>query len=204
MTLDHAPQSWPCMVCDKPSQPRVHAGCEDRMRANLQALPGLYRGLAVALHPGRRGGDGRTATRTPPLPCSLDVLDLRNRGGIEGVVGGWARDLCERENWTIPEYGSVQAVIDWGVKILLVNLPMICDEHPAVKEIADELRQVTGQAQRLITGEKPPIRVPVQCPCGTVLRVTLDTAGARCGGCETQYGHAEVLQLPMAERRIAA
>src|SRR3546814_12998295 len=72
-----------------------------RMRANLQALSGLYRQLEDVLQPGRRGGDGRSATRTAPIPCSLDAVDLRARGGIEGVVGGWARDLCERENWNV-------------------------------------------------------------------------------------------------------
>ncbi|MFF3324935.1 hypothetical protein [Streptomyces sp. NPDC002889] len=198
------PESWPCAVCDKPSQPRVHRGCEDRMRANLEALPGLYRQLESALYPGRRGGDGRSATRTAPLPCSLDAVDLRARGGIEGVVGGWARDLCEREQWTVPEYRSVEAVIDWGTKTLLVNLPMICDEHPAVKEIAHELQSTVAQAQRLITGDRPPRRIPVACPCGQTLRITLDTAGVRCPGCSEQYGHTEALSLPLAERRAAA
>ena len=69
-------------------------------------------------------------------------------------AGGWARVLCEGEGWSIPDYTSVQAVVDWGAKILLTNLPMICDEHPAVREIADELRSVRAQAERLITGEK--------------------------------------------------
>jgi len=197
------PQSWPCAVCDKPSKTRVHPGCEDRMRTNLEALPGLYRQLEDALTPGRRGGDGRTGTRTPPLPCSLDAVDLRARGGIEGVVGGWARDLCEREHWPIPEYRSVQAIIDWGCKILLVNLPVICDEHPAVRELADELRAVRAQAERLITGEKPPRKIPVQCSCGIVLRITVDTEGKRCPGCETQYDHADLFDLPLAQRAAA-
>ncbi|MEV8398868.1 hypothetical protein [Streptomyces niveus] len=199
------PQSWPCAVCDKPSKTRVHAGCEERMQANLEALPGLYRELADALNPGRRGGGGRAGTRTAPLPCNESALDLRSRGGIEGVVGGWARDLCERENWSIPAYQLVEAVVDWGVKILLTNLPVICDEHPAVREIADELRSVVGQAQRIISGEKPPRAIPVACPCGAVLRVTIDTPGVRCYGCQTQYGHTEALRLtPVGERRAAA
>jgi hypothetical protein len=204
VTTAAAPQSWPCAVCLRPSIPRVHPGCEDRMRANLEALPGLYCELAEALHPRRRGGDGRSATRTAPIPPNEDALDLRCRGGIEGVIGGWARDLCERENWPIPEYRSIEAIVDWGVKVMLVNLPMLCDEHPAVREIAAELRQIVGQARRLIAGEKPPRRIPVACPCGTVLRVTLDTPGARCPGCQHQYGHAEALSLPLAERRAAA
>jgi hypothetical protein len=177
------------------------------MRANLEALPALYRALADVLQPGRRGG-GPVVSGTPGsrMPGG-DALDLRARGGIEGVVGGWARDLCERENWTIPDYTSISAIVDWACHILAINLPMICDEHPAVKEMAAELRKTTAQAERLITGEKPPRRITVTCStdqCHGTMHVTLDTPGARCPACGEQYGHAEVLQLPMAERRAAA
>lgn len=200
---DDATDAQPCAVCDSPARQRVHNGCRQRMADNLRELPHLYRQLGDALTPGRRGGDGRSGTRTPPIPCNAEALELRARGGIEGVVGGWARDLCEREEWDVPAYQSVQAVVDWSCAILLANLGMICDEHEAVREIASELRQTVGQAQRITTGEKPPRRVPVSCPCGHVLRVTLDTAGVRCPGCSAQYGHSEALQLPLAERRTA-
>jgi hypothetical protein len=184
--FDDAPEQ-PCAVCDKPSRTRVHTGCRERIDANLRELPQLYRQLGDALMPGRRGGDGRSATRTAPLPCSIDTLDLLARGGIEGVVGGWARDLCERENWTIPHYGTIASTVDWACGTLGLNLAMICDEHPAVRELADELRSIASQARRIITGEAPPRKVPVACPCGRVLRVTLDTPGERCG-CGQQYG----------------
>ncbi|MEU0200885.1 MULTISPECIES: hypothetical protein [unclassified Streptomyces] len=200
--FDDAPEQ-PCAICDKPSRTRVHAGCRERIDANLRELPQLYRQLGDALMPGRRGGDGRSATRTAPLPCSLDTLDLVARGGIEGVVGGWARDLCEREQWDVPDYQSVAAIVDWACATLGLNLVMICDEHPAVREMADELKQTVGQARRIITGEKPPRRIGVACHCGRTLKVTLDTAGVRCPDCSAQYGHSEALQLPLAERRAA-
>jgi hypothetical protein len=200
---DDATDSRPCAVCDRPARERVHRGCRERIDADLRELPQLYRQLGTALQPGRRGGDGRTATRTAPLPCSLDALDLLGRGGIEGVVGGWARDLCEREQWDIPHFGTIAATVDWACGILGLNLALICDEHEAVREMADELRQVAGQARRLITGEKPPRRIGVTCTCGHTLRVTLDTAGVRCPSCDAQYGHSEALQLPLAERRAA-
>ncbi|MCI3155509.1 hypothetical protein ELQ39_27950 [Streptomyces sp. GB4-14] len=200
---DDASPLEPCAVCDQPSRDRVHRGCRDRIAQALRDLPGLYRQLQTALIPSRRGSDGRTTTRTAPLPCNTDALDLRARGGIEGVVGGWARDFCERESWDVPDYQSVQAIVDWGCRVLAANLTIICDEHPAVRELADELRQITGQARRIITGEKPPRRIGVQCSCGHTLRVTLDTAGIRCPACSTQYGHSEALRLPLAERRVA-
>jgi hypothetical protein len=192
-----------CAVCDSPARDRVHPGCRQRMADNLRTLPQLYRQLADALTPGRRGGDGRSGTRTAPIPCNTEALDLRGRGGIEGVVGGWARDLCERERWDIPAHQSVEAVVDWSCAILLANLGVLCDEHPAIRELADELRQIAGQARRIITGEKPAIKVPVRCPCGNTLRVTLDSPGERCRNCDTQYGHTELMHLPLAERRAA-
>jgi hypothetical protein len=201
--LDDASESMACAICDRPARQRVHPACRDRIAANLRELPQLYRQLGDALQPGRRGGDGRTGSRSAPLPCNPEALDLRSRGGIEGVVGGWARDLCERERWDIPAYQSVQAVVDWSCSILLHNLGVLCDEHPAVREFAAEIAQTAGQARRIITGEKPPRRVGVTCSCGHTLRVTLDSAGVRCPACSTQYGHSEALQLPLAERRAA-
>lgn len=200
---DDTVDTTPCAVCDRPARTRVHPSCQQRIADNLRELPRLYRQLQDALIPGRRGGDGRSGSRTAPLPCSLDALDLVSRGGVEGVAGGWARDLCEREHWDIPAYQSVTAIVDWSCGILLANLPVICDEHEAVKEIAHELGATVGQAQRIITGEKPPRRVGVQCGCGHTLRVTLDTSGVRCPACSTQYGHTEALRLPLAERRAA-
>lgn len=203
MNTYDAPASYPCEVCDRPSVPRVHDGCRERIQENLDALPDLYEQLAAALTPGRRGGDGRTGSRSAPLPCSLDALDLRARGGIEGILATWNADLCEREGWTIREYGSVETAVRAHAAQLSVNLPLICDEHPAVREFADEIRQITVQARRIITGERAPRRVKVACPCGGTLKVTLDTPGARCPSCGEQYGHTEVLQLPLAERSAA-
>ncbi|MEU2924172.1 hypothetical protein ABZ636_03795 [Streptomyces sp. NPDC007251] len=203
MIYDDAPETEFCAVCDKAARERVHRGCRERIEADLRELPDLYRQLGPALVPGRRGGDGRTGTKTAPLPCSLDALDLLGRGGIEGVVGGWARDLCERERWDVPQFGTIVAIVDWSCGVLALNLVMICDEHPAIREMAQELRQIVGQARRLITGEKPPRRIGVSCACGHTLRVTLDTAGVRCPACSAQYGHSEALRLPLAERRAA-
>jgi hypothetical protein len=80
---------------------------------------------------------------------------------------------------------------------------MICDEHPAVREMADELRSIAGQARRIITGEKPPIRIPVACDCGNILAVTLDMDGIRCTRCQEQYDHQAMLNLTPTRRAAA-
>lgn len=192
-----------CEICLKPSRDRVHNGCRERLADQLRRLPNLYRALADELAPGRSSDGGRTGSRTAPLPVRLDILDLRARGGIEGILAGWVRDLCDREQWEFPQYGTVEAAVDSYTAILIGNLGMLCDEHPAIREIAHEIAAIVRQCEALTTGDKPARRIPVACPCGTVLRVTLDTPGARCSGCDAQYGHAEVLQLPMAQRTAA-
>lgn len=198
------PDASYCELCFRPATSRVHDGCRQKIRQNLLDLPGLYAALADTLEPGRSGDSGRSSSgRAAPIPCNLEALDLRARGGIEGVLAGWSADLCEREDWQLPQYGTVETAVHGYAELLLRNLQIICDEHPAVREFANELRQIAGQAERLTTGDRPPRRIPVTCPCGTILRITLDTPGARCPGCEIQYGHAEVLQLPMAERSAA-
>ncbi|MFD4912815.1 hypothetical protein ACFWNR_06285 [Streptomyces virginiae] len=188
-----------CELCFRPSVSRVHDGCQQKIRQNLIDLPGLYAALADALQPTRRGDGGRASSgRTAPIPCNLEALDLRARGGIEGVLATWSADLCEREQWQLPQYGTVEGAVHGYADLLLRNLTMICDEHPAVREFASEIRQIAGQASRLVTGEKPARRIPVSCAepdCYTVLSVTIDTPGVRCHGCGHQYGHGEALQL---------
>ncbi|MEU1778147.1 MULTISPECIES: hypothetical protein [Streptomyces] len=204
-----APEPWPCAICDKPARPRVHDGCRTRLDEDLAALPGLYRRLADVLAPGQTGGDGRTASRTAPLPVRLDVLDLRARGGIEGILTTWERDVREHLGWASSpfrddaERRSVEQQVKGAARFLRANLLWICDQHPAVREFADEIRQTAGHARALVTGERPERRITVACPCGGTLRVTISTPGARCPACGTQYGHTEALQLPLAERRAA-
>ncbi|MFJ3878031.1 hypothetical protein ACIPW5_11285 [Streptomyces sp. NPDC090077] len=193
-----------CAICRNPSTVRVHPGCQERLTDNLAALPALYRQLAEHLAPSRRGDSGRTGSRTAPLPVNERVLDLRARGGIEGVVTTWERAAREDLGWDEPPFrGDIQQTVDGAVAFLLAQVPWFCDSHDAVDELAHDVRRLRAECGAIIGGEKPPRRIPVACPCGTVLRVTLDTPGIRCGGCETQYGHAEVFQLPMAERSAA-
>lgn len=203
ITADPA-ESWPCELCGRPSRARVHPGCRAHVDEGLAALPGLYRALAGVLAPGRRGGDGRTASRTAPMPVSEPVLDLRAWGGIEGVVTTWERDARETLGWEPPPFrGSVEQTIDGAVIFLRGNLAWFCDAHPAVGELAEDVRRLVGECERLITGERRERRVPVTCPCGTTMRVTISTPGEQCRGCGTQYTREAILDLPVTERRAA-
>ncbi|WP_405769244.1 hypothetical protein OG539_32690 [Actinacidiphila glaucinigra] len=203
MTMSAAPTSWPCAICRKPSVPRVHDGCRQHLDDNLAALPGLYAKLEDTLVPGQRGSDGRTGTRTPPMPANADALDLRARGGIEGILGGWVRDVCEIEGWTCPYYGRVETAVTEYVRFLRNNLLAICDTHPAVREIAVEVGTIRGQAERLVNGEPGERKIPLLCDgllddgsaCGATIKITISTIGKQCPRCGTQRDRQQLLGL---------
>jgi hypothetical protein len=182
--------------------------CQERADSALRQLPGpdgLYARLATRLMPGR-GGDSVvvSASRTAPLPLRLDPLSLMARGGVVTVLQDWLVDWHEQLGWRHPRWhGGLQQQLDEVVRALRVNLDWAATKHPAFGEFTQEITSLVRQCERQITGERQERPVAVACPCGTVLRVTVSTPGARCRGCNTQYGRSEVLELPLAERAAA-
>ncbi|MDR3084299.1 MAG: hypothetical protein LBV60_25865 [Streptomyces sp.] len=182
--------------------------CTARIDGNLRALAGadgLYARLAGALAPGSSsGGPAVSGSRTAPLPVRLEPLSLAARGGVVTILQTWLIAWHEDLAYSYPRWeGGLQEQLDQVVNRLRLLLPWAAAEHPAVAEFAHEVRMLVAKCRSQVDGERPPRRVPVQCGCGHTLKVTLDTAGIRCPACETQYGHTEALQLPLAERRAA-
>ena len=116
----------------------------------------------------------------------------------------WLVDWHEHLGWHHPRWaGGMQQQLDQVVKALRVNLEWAATEHPAFGEFTTEVASLVRQCERQITGERPERPIAVECPCGTVLRVTVSTPGVQCRGCATQYGRSEVLDLPLAARAAA-
>ncbi len=203
MTEIAAAESEPCAICRKPARTRVHPGCQARIAEHLAELPALHAELADHLVPDRGGDGGRAGTRTAPIPCSLEVLSLTSRGGIEGVLAGWEASTRELLGWDPAPPRTVGQSVGASARFLAVNLSWICDNHPAITDLAHELAALVAHADRIITGDRPERRVAVACRCGGTLHVTLSTPGTRCANCGQQYGHAEALQLPLAQRTAA-
>ena len=182
--------------------------CQERADLALRQLPGcdgLYARLATRLMPGR-GGDSVvvSASRTAPLPLRLEPLNLMARGGVVTVLQDWLVDWHEQLGWRYPRWnGGLQQQLDEVVRALRVNLEWAASSHPAFGEFALEVTSLVRQCERQITGERQERPIAVACPCGTVLRVTVSTSGARCRGCDTQYARGEVLDLPLAQRAAA-
>ncbi|MFF4791847.1 hypothetical protein ACFY2M_19260 [Streptomyces sp. NPDC001276] len=182
--------------------------CQDRADNALRQLPGpsgLYASLAARLTPGR-GGDGPvvSVSRTAPLPVRLEPLSLMARGGVVTILQAWLVDWHEQLGWRHPRWeGDLQQQLDQVVQALRINLEWAATEHPAFADFMQEISSVVRQCERQVTGERAERPIAVACPCGTTLRVTVSTPGARCRGCATQYGRNEVLDLPLAHRAAA-
>lgn len=202
-----------CTVCHSDLYPdeMTHQACRPctgRVGQHLRALPGpdgLYARLSASLAPGSgSGGPAVSGSRTAPIPVRLNPLSLAARGGVVTILQTWLIDWFELLEFRYPRWqGDLQQQCDDVVHRLRVNLNWAAETHPAFAEFALEVAQLRRQCEAAIGGEKPPRKVGVSCACGHTLRVTLDTAGVRCPGCSTQYGHSEALQLPLAERRAA-
>lgn len=208
-TPDLADYEWPTCPCGRQLRNdelgRVACRlCQDRADTVLRQLPGpkgLYAGLARVLVPGVGSGVRVTGSRTAPLPLRIEPLSLQARGGVVTVLQTWLVDWHELLEWRHPRWrGGLQQQLDDVVHALRVNLEWAATEHPAFGEFAQEVSSLVRQCERQISGEQPERTVSVACECGTVLRVTVSTPGARCRGCNTQYARSEVLELPLATR----
>ncbi|GFE20043.1 hypothetical protein [Streptomyces nigrescens] len=211
-----ADYSWPaCGACGRPLWEnelgrQACRMCQRRVDDNLQSLAGsqgLYAALSAALVPGAGNGEARVSggTRTAPLPLRLEPLSLSSRGGVVTVLQTWLVDWHEQLQWAHPRWqGDLQQQLDQVVQALRTNLEWAASQHPAFGDFSAEVAALVRSCHRQATGEKPERRIVVACPCGSTLRVTISTPGARCAGCGTQYTRADVLELPLATHGMAA
>ncbi|WP_318201081.1 hypothetical protein [Streptomyces sp. SCL15-4] len=200
-----------CAVCSTglyDTEQQTCRPCTERVAANLTALAGpegLYARLSASLHPGSRtGGPAVSGSRTAPLPVRLEVLNaMTERGPVLGPLEGWVRDWEQYGRATVDEAGTLQQRLDHAVGTLRFNLAWAAGQHPAFADFADELWTITRRCRTAAGEEKPPVKVPVACRCGQILRISLDMDGIECRHCRAEYGHAEMLKLTPA-RRVAA
>ena len=172
--------------------------CQTRTDTHLAALPALWRDLDTRT-PTRGGVPTLTrgaARAHSPVPLNLTALDLIDE--IPAVLAAWVDD------WASQGYADSTAhTVITAVRTLRFNLDQAATAHPAFPDFAREIARLHRACEHA-TGTQPAERaVPVACPCGAVLHVTVTTARANCHGCGTQYGRREVLNLPLAARAAA-
>lgn len=201
-----------CLICYRPLwADEIEAGrftgldCQKQGVEKLRALPRLYRATEHALQPGRSGDNGGpvSGSRSAPLPCREAALDLRAVGGMADEIAQW--EDCVRSELTFeprPGRGGLETTLGGSVTFLAQNAPWIWASFVAVDDLHRDIARWHGVATRLIDGDRPERQIPVACKCGTIIRLTLSTDGHRCT-CGTQYGRAELRQLPLVERSAA-
>lgn len=178
--------------------------CERRIDLDLQQLSGpegLYARLCLRIFRERRSADppvSGTAGRS--IPPDEGVLNFTANGGMVSTLEAWVVDWAERGYATAVHGGRLQFRVDRAVETLRFNLNRAACKHPALDEFATEIHRLRATAEALITGERQERPIAVACPCGSILRVTVSTPGARCHGCDTQYDRSAVLDLPLAAR----
>ncbi|MFD6363803.1 hypothetical protein ACFWFX_28765 [Streptomyces roseolus] len=200
-----------CLRChrdlrDYETRQYICGRCEDLASRALNEIPQLYSQLGQHLHRGAGGnGPAVSGSKAAPVPLRLAVLDMQTeKGPILAPLQGWVRDWETYGHGELAETGSLQDRIDGACRTLRYNLRWAVQHHPAVDEAVDEFLAAWRTLTRITTGETAPRRIAVTCPCQQTLRITLDTRGETCPRCGAEYGHAEALRLPLAERRAAA
>ncbi|APE21373.1 MULTISPECIES: hypothetical protein [Streptomyces] len=179
--------------------------CEDRVAVHLGAIPGLFVQLDQHLARGSSSGPTVSGSKTAPAPLRIGILDMQTeRGPILAPLETWVRDWEEAGYAEVNEAGTATDRVTHACRTLRFNLSRAAAQHPAIDEAADEIASIWRMLSRTVTGETAPRRIAVTCPCEQTLRITLDTRGETCPRCGAEYGHSEVLRLPLADRRAAA
>ncbi|MGW2260090.1 hypothetical protein ACWCXE_20070 [Streptomyces sp. NPDC001780] len=161
-------------------------------------MPVLYRGLGALLTPAAAGAPGRSGRGgPPPLPVSLDVLDVRGPGGMVAVLESWVDAVrAERGRPEPPHVGSAEGRVDRAAGELLGHMPWIAVSWPEAGEFAAEIRELARTAATMIRPPVPERGTRIgHCPavyengtlCGAVLRLAPGERVVTCTWCGCSY-----------------
>jgi hypothetical protein len=228
-----------CVVCPVRQRTAVHyeraqvcQPCRIWLAETIADIGALYPQLHAMLAPGRGNSQRVTGSREMPLPLNVDIVDLtgpprRFRPSSEAlrwiddqigepavayILDLWVRDW-DSYQWcksTVTPEPTVAALTAW----LARRCDDACDHHPAIDDVADEIRDLhltmRGYIPRMVEeDERPPRRraEPRTAPCrGCELvslwwwpsdeRVRCDTDG--CGVVMTESEYASWARLVIA------
>lgn len=182
--------------------------CEQRIDSNLAAFVGprgLYAQLSQQVTPGAGNtGPAVSGTRSPGIPARLEVLSLIAKGGVVTILQTWVEDWASQGHAHLDARGSLQRQVDEAVRTLRFNLDWAVRAHPAVDDFADEIWKMRRLAEARIADAPEPFPLAAPCPCGATIGYTLDSIERWCEGCETRYGHAQLVDLTRTARKQAA
>lgn len=146
-----------------------------RLRRQLADLPELYVYAHMNLAPGSGPGGPRVsgATRTPPLPCRLDVLSLTGPGDYvdpDTDQHGPMPATAVLSAWCQVFSGQPCRTITTAVDFLLRIHQQAC-QHPLADEYAADIADLHHRLQA--HAHTRPRRRPMQMPCPRCELLTL-------------------------------
>jgi len=176
------PQPTACVVCHKPSTQQTCPRCASRVRTNLHTIATSYVQLEVELVASTSATDdsGRpTGPRT--LPCSLDILNLLQAGGIVTILESWEDDFRSHRGFTAPtptrNRMGTHTRLTTTTHFLIANTDWAAQDHPAFGSFADEIRDLRTNIDHALGTAAERTRRPLgrfRCP--------IDTNGQTCDG----------------------
>lgn len=172
-----------CIVCPvfrprsdprEPRRPYVCDGCRKRLAADLAAIGPAYADLDPA--PVRSSSEILTRVFESKPPLNLNELSprLSGYGTPRSILGTLCRIVAEDLTLDLPP-DSITLMCEW----LGLHLDRLCDEHPAVDDLARDIRQIAGELH--------------------VYERAADKTGERVGRCpRTRYDDGDPCAAPLA------
>lgn len=144
-----------------PRTPQCCDGCRDRLSTDLTALPDAY--AAIGIDPVHGTSEIRSRAYESKPPLNINALSLTGPGEVTplAVLDFWAQDWAGYLEQAVPDLG-VYSLTLW----LAARLPWACDNHPAIDDFAEDLREITGQLRAFANRDR----------------------GERVGNCPRAYG----------------
>ena len=137
-------------------------------RRHLVDLVSLYALAGYMLEKPVTGPSERSGSADPPLPVSLEVLNLRQRGGMVATLESWERDWRELRGDEPPRpRGSDQVTLAGVVAWLDGHAEWAANHHPAIDEFVAEVNTLWSTARNVLGLVDRPMRSDVPCfSCG--------------------------------------
>ena len=207
----------------RPTHPPVCDGCRSRLTENVRGIPAALDGVWEHVEPGRNGAERRTVGYESRPPLNVPALSELQHGSVipskEGtrypqdqlgsiqpreLLWWWVQDWAGIRRESTPSEWT-EALAEW----LVERVEWACDNHPAVDEFAQDIRDLTRalrafapKEQGESAGRCPQKRGDVRCDTPLYVDPYVDTI--RCTRCGTEWKRREGQWMHLRGQQVAA